>query len=428
MNQLKTVNDNKSLQNIVNEISKKALDSSRILSTVSSSVKDKALKNMAKLLRASADYLIQENKKDLDYAKGKGISKSMIDRLVLNSARIDSMAVSLEEVSELNDPVGQVVKMWKRPNGLTVGKMRIPLGVIGIIYESRPNVTSDASGLCLKAGNSVILRGGSESIYTNMAIGSVLHEALNESGLPEQAVQIIPVTDREAILELLKQDEYIDLIIPRGGEGLIRFVSENSTIPVLKHYKGVCHLYVDEYADMDMAVDIAVNSKVQRPGVCNAVETLLVHKNISDKFLPLIYDEYVKNEVEIRGCDRTKKVLKEVPSATEQDWHEEYLDLIISIKVVDEIDGAISHIEKYGSSHTESIITESYSNSQYFMNRVNSSTVMINASTRFSDGFELGLGSEIGISTSKLHAFGPMGCEELTTTKFIVYGNGQIRN
>jgi glutamate-5-semialdehyde dehydrogenase len=338
------------------------------------------------------------------------------------------MATSLEEVSELNDPVGEVVKMWKRPNGLNVGKMRIPLGVIGIIYESRPNVTSDASGLCLKAGNSVILRGGSESIYSNMAIGAVLHEALNENGLPAEAVQIIPVTDREAILELLKQDEYIDLIIPRGGEGLIRFVSENSTIPVLKHYKGVCHLYIDEHADMDMAIDIAVNSKVQRPGVCNAVETLLVHKNISDKFLPLIYDKYTENKVEIRGCDRTKKILKEVLLATEQDWHEEYLDLVISIKIVDGIDGAISHIEKYGSLHTESIVTENYSNSQCFMNRVNSSTVMTNASTRFSDGFELGLGSEIGISTSKIHAFGPMGCEELTTTKFIVYGNGQIRN
>jgi len=428
MNQLKTINDNKSLQSIVNEISKNALDASRIVSTASSDVKNKTLRSMAKLLRDSGKYLIQENKQDLDYAKRKGISKSMIDRLLLNNSRINSMATSLEEVAELNDPVGEVVKMWKRPNGLNVGKMRIPLGVIGIIYESRPNVTSDASGLCLKAGNSVILRGGSESIYSNMAIGAVLHEALNENGLPAEAVQIIPVTDREAILQLLKQDEYIDLIIPRGGEGLIRFVSENSTIPVLKHYKGVCHLYIDEHADMDMAIDIAVNSKVQRPGVCNAVETLLVHKNISDKFLPLIYDKYTENKVEIRGCDRTKKILKEVLLATEQDWHEEYLDLVISIKIVDGIDGAISHIEKYGSLHTESIVTENYSNSQYFMNRVNSSTVMTNASTRFSDGFELGLGSEIGISTSKIHAFGPMGCEELTTTKFIVYGNGQIRN
>lgn len=428
MNQLKTINDNKSLRSIVNEISKNALDASRIVSTASSEVKNKTLRSMAKLLRDSGKHLIQENKQDLDYAKRKGISKSMIDRLLLNNSRIDSMATSLEEVAELNDPVGEVVKMWKRPNGLIVGKMRIPLGVIGIIYESRPNVTSDASGLCLKAGNSVILRGGSESIYSNMAIGAVLHEALNENGLPAEAVQIIPVTDREAILELLKQDKYIDLIIPRGGEGLIRFVSENSTIPVLKHYKGVCHLYIDEHANMDMAIDIAVNSKVQRPGVCNAVETLLVHKNISDKFLPLIYDKYTENKVEIRGCDRTKKILKEVLLATEQDWYEEYLDLVISIKIVDGIDYAISHIEKYGSLHTESIVTENYSNSQYFMNRVNSSTVMTNASTRFSDGFELGLGSEIGISTSKIHAFGPMGCEELTTTKFIVYGNGQIRN
>ncbi|NIP37696.1 MAG: glutamate-5-semialdehyde dehydrogenase [Candidatus Dadabacteria bacterium] len=428
MNQVKTINNNKSLQGIVNEISKHALYASRILSTASSDVKDNTLKTMANLLRDSSNYLIEENKKDLDYAQGKGISKSMIDRLVLNESRIDSMAVSLEEVSELNDPVGEVTKMWKRPNGLRVGRMRIPLGVIGIIYESRPNVTSDASGLCIKAGNSVVLRGGSESIYSNIAIGSVLHKALKENGLPEHAVQIIPVTDREAIIELLKQDEFIDLIIPRGGEGLIRFVSENSTIPVLKHYKGVCHLLIDEYADLDMAVNIAINSKVQRPGVCNAAETLLVHKRIADKFLPLIYEQYTENGVEIRGCKKTKKILKEVKTASEQDWHEEYLDLVISIKVVDDIDDAISHIEKYGSMHTESIVTESYSASQYFMNRVNSSTVMTNASTRFADGFQLGLGSEIGISTSKLHAFGPMGCEELTTTKFIVYGSGQIRN
>lgn len=427
MNQLKTVNDNKPLQIIVNKISKQALEASRILSTASSDVKDNTLKTMAEMLRKNSEELISENKKDLDYARGKGLSGSMIDRLALNESRIESMAVSLEEVSELNDPVGEVVKMWKRPNGLRVGKMRIPLGVIGIIYESRPNVTSDASGLCLKSGNAVILRGGSESIHSNIAIGSVLHKALKQNGLPEDAIQIIPVTDREAIVELLKQDEYVDLIIPRGGEGLIRFVCDNSTIPVLKHYKGVCHLFIDEYADLDMALNIAVNSKVQRPGVCNATETLLVHKNIADSFLPLINKLYTENNVEIRGCERTKNILKEVTQAAEKDWYEEYLDLVISIKVVDSIDDAVAHIEKYGSMHTESIITESYTNSQYFMNRVNSSTVMTNASTRFSDGFQLGLGSEIGISTSKLHAFGPMGCEELTTTKFIVYGSGQIR-
>lgn len=428
MNQVKTINNNKSLQVIVNEISKYALDASRILSTVSSDIKNKTLKSMANLLRGNSSFLIKENKKDLEYADNKGISKSMIDRLVLNESRIDSMALSLEEVSELADPVGEVTRMWTRPNGLRVGKMRIPLGVIGIIYESRPNVTSDASGLCIKAGNSVILRGGSESLNSNLAIGAVLHKALKSNGLPEHAVQIIPVTDREAVMELLRQDEYIDLIIPRGGEGLIRFVCDNSTIPVLKHYKGVCHLFIDEHALFDMALSIAVNSKVQRPGVCNSAETLLVHKNIANKFLPLIYKEFTKNGVEIRGCKQTKTVLKEVTLATEQDWYEEYLDLVISIKVVDSIDDAISHIEKYGSMHTESIVTESYTNSQYFMNRVNSSTVMTNASTRFADGFQLGLGSEIGISTSKLHAFGPMGCEELTTTKFIVYGNGQIRN
>jgi glutamate-5-semialdehyde dehydrogenase len=305
--------------------------------------------------------------------------------------------------------------------------MRIPLGVIGIIYESRPNVTADAAGLCIKSGNAVILRGGSESVRTNLAIGEVLRGSLKYSGLPPDAVQIIPVTDREAVLEMLKLDEYIDLVIPRGGEGLIRFVSENSRIPVLKHYKGVCHIFVDESADLDMAEDICVNAKVERPGVCNSMETMLVHEKISRRFMPRIAKRLTDEGVELRGCERTLEILPGIKKARESDWYEEYLDLILSVKVVKGINEAISHIEKYGSMHTESIITENYTNSQKFLNGVNSSTVMVNASTRFSDGYELGLGAEIGISTSKLHAFGPMGALELTTTKFIVFGEGQIR-
>ena len=325
------------------------------------------------------------------------------------------MVQGLREITSLNDPVGEVTKMWKRPNGLSVGQMRIPLGVIAIIYESRPNVTADAAGLCLKAGNAVILRGGSEAFNSNQAIGSIINDALKEVGLPEKAVQIVPVTDRSAILEMLKLEEQIDLIIPRGGEGLIRFVVENSRIPVLKHYKGVCHVYVDESADIGIATDIAVNSKTQRPGVCNAMETLLVNKKIAKKYLPVLEKELKDLGVVIKSCKNTKKILPDSKLANEDDFYEEYLDLILNIKIVDDINAAINHIEKYGSMHTETIVTESYENSQYFIKRVNSSAVMVNASTRFNDGFELGLGAEIGISTSKLHAFGPMGLEELTS-------------
>ncbi|MCK5710664.1 MAG: glutamate-5-semialdehyde dehydrogenase, partial [Deltaproteobacteria bacterium] len=373
------------------------------------------------------DFIITENQKDVEEATSKGLSDAMIDRLTLTPERLEKVADGLREVAALTDPVGEIVHMRTRPNGLKVGKMRIPLGVIGIIYESRPNVTADAAGLCIKSGNAVILRGGSETIRSNMAIGEVLQDALSESGLPRDAVQIIPVTDRDAVLEMLKLEEFIDLIIPRGGEGLIRFVSENSRIPVLKHYKGVCHVFVDESADQDMAESICINAKVQRPGVCNSMETMLIHENIAETFLPRVSKVFFDNGVELRGCERTREIVPEVVEATENDWFEEYLELILSVKVVKDMNDAIMHIEKYGSMHTESIITQDYSNSQAFINGVNSSTVMVNASTRFNDGFELGLGAEIGISTSKLHAFGPMGLEELTTTKFIVLGEGQIR-
>lgn len=317
--------------------------------------------------------------------------------------------------------------MWRRPNGLLVGKMRIPLGVIGIIYESRPNVTVDASALCLKAGNAVILRGGSESIKSNLAIASVLRKVLQDTSIPVEAIQVIPVTDREAVAAMLKMEEYIDLIIPRGGEDLIRAVVAQSRIPVIKHYKGVCHIFVDASAEMAMAVDICLNAKTQRPGVCNAMETLLVHQTIAGKFLPVVANKMKKAGVVIRGCEKTKSILKRIEKAVEDDWSAEYLDLVLAVKVVENMNEAIAHIEKYGSLHTESIITGDYSNAQRFLNDVNSSTVLVNASTRFSDGFELGLGAEIGISTTKLHAFGPMGLEELTTTKFIIYGNGQVR-
>jgi glutamate-5-semialdehyde dehydrogenase len=318
--------------------------------------------------------------------------------------------------------------MWKRPNGLKVGKMRIPLGVIGIIYESRPNVTSDAAGLCLKSGNSVILRGGSEAFHSNQAIGKILQESLTKIGIPKEAVQIVPFTEREAVLEMLQLEGEIDLIIPRGGEELIRFVTSHSKIPVLKHDKGVCHIFIDESADPEMAVSICLNAKVQKPAVCNAVETLLVHEKAAKPLLGKIVAALQKEGVELRGCPKTRKILPSIKEAGEDDWYREYLDLILSVKVVSGIDEAIQHIAIYGSSHTESILTSNYQNAERFLKEVNSSCVLVNASTRFNDGFELGLGAEIGISTSKLHAFGPMGLEELTATKFIVYGNGQIRS
>ena len=415
------------LSKLAAETAERARKASLILAKAASGPKNDALLRMAGGIVDRADYIIGENKKDVDEARAKGLSAAMIDRLKLTADRLARIADGLRQVSAQEDPVGEIVHMWKRPNGLLVGKMRIPLGVIGLIYESRPNVTADAAGLCVKSGNAVILRGGSETIRSNIAMGEVLRESLRGAGLPEDAVQVIPVTDRGAVLEMLKLEEYIDLVIPRGGEGLIRFVAENSRIPVLKHYKGVCHIFVDETAQPGMAESVCLNAKVQRPGVCNAMETMLVHEKIAKKFLPVVAKRFEDEGVELRGCERTRKILPGIKKAGESDWHEEYLDLILSVKVVKGIDEAVAHIEKYGSMHTESIITENYTNSQKFVNGVNSSTVMVNASTRFSDGYELGLGAEIGVSTSKLHAFGPMGALELTTTKFVVFGEGQIR-
>ena len=382
---------------------------------------------MADDLERNQGLLIKENRKDLAACRKAHLSSALLDRLRLTPSVIHGMAEGLREVARLPDPVGEIVKMWKRPNGLMVGRMRIPIGVIGIIYESRPNVTVDAAGLCLKSGNSVILRGGSEAFHSNHVIGQILRKVLVKMGLPTEAIQIFHQTEREAVQEMLQLEEEIDLIIPRGGEELIRFVTNHSKIPVIKHYKGVCHIFVDETADLEMATRVCLNAKVQKPGVCNAVETLLVHEKVASQFLPRVAKVLQKEGVELRGCSRSKKVLSHIKDAQEEDWSQEYLDLILSIKVVREIDEAIEHIKRYGSLHTEAIITSDYQNAQRFLKEVNSSCVLVNTSTRFNDGFELGLGAEIGISTSKLHAFGPMGLEELTTTKFIVYGEGQIR-
>lgn len=412
---------------LIREMAIKAKESARVLARAPTNVKNDVLLKIADALVGNKSYLISENEKDVENAKASGLTPAFIDRLTLKESTIEGMAQSVREVALLPDPVGKITSMWRRPNGLLVGRMRIPLGVIGVIYESRPNVTVDAASLCLKSGNSVILRGGSEAINSNMALGRILKEVLRDSPLPQAVVQVVPVKDREAVNYLLQQEDLIDVIIPRGGEELIRMVVQNSKIPVIKHYKGVCHIFVDESADLDMAIRICLNAKVQRPGVCNAMETLLVHEAIAEKFLPVMAARFKEAGVRLKGCAKTRNIIADIEKASEEDWYAEYLDLILAVKVVGGIDEAIEHISRYGSLHTESIITRDYDNAHRFLNEVDSSTVLVNASTRFSDGFELGLGAEIGISTTKLHAFGPMGLEELTTTKFIVYGNGQVR-
>jgi len=397
------------------------------MARLSTGVKNEMLLKMADALEREVGHLIAENRKDLLVGEQKGLSGAMLDRLMLDEKRIAGIAGALREVAALPDPVGEVTKMWKRPNDLMIGKMRIPLGVIGIIYESRPNVTADAAALCLKAGNAVILRGGSEAINSNLAIAATLHGVMAGMGIPTAALALIPFVEREGVLEMLKQEESIDLIIPRGGESLIRFVVENSRIPVIKHYKGVCHCFVDATADFAKAERIIINAKTQRPGVCNALETLLIHKDVAAEFIPRIAGALEGLKVELRGDEEFRKFAPNAKQATEEDWHAEYLDLILACRVVADMDAAIAHINRYGSLHTESIITSDYSRAQRFIREVNSSCVMVNASTRFADGGQLGLGAEIGISTTKLHSFGPMGLEDLTTTKFIVYGDGQVR-
>ena len=399
----------------------------RLMSAASTASKNNALNYLAELLIEKQSQLIDVNQLDLQAGKERGLEAALLDRLELTPARIQSMADGLKQIAGLQDPVGEVSDLASRPSGIQVGKMRVPLGVVGIIYESRPNVTADAAGLCLKSGNAVILRGGSEAIHSNRAIGEYIQQALTKAGLPETAVQVVETTDRAAVSELLRLDRYVSVIIPRGGKGLIKRVTAESTIPVIKHLDGNCHVYLDKDLDNDKAVAISVNAKTHRYGVCNAMETLLVHKDVASDVLPQLQNEYASHQVELRGCEQTKQILSEIKEAAEQDWSEEYLAPILAIKVVESVDEAMDHIEAYGSHHTDVIVTENYTTAQRFLREVDSSSVMVNASSRFADGFEYGLGAEIGISTDKLHARGPVGLEGLTTQKFIVYGDGNIR-
>lgn len=409
------------------EKARAAKAASRAMAGISTKIKNDALNAMAATLVEHTDRIKEENVKDVEAAKERGLASAMIDRLTLTDKRIRAMADGLREIAMLPDPVGSMEDMRRRPNGLRIGKLRVPIGVVGFIYESRPNVTADAAGLCLKAGNAVVLRGGSEAIRSNICLAGLLADAATGVGIPQDTFSMIETTDREAVTAMLGAEGLIDVIIPRGGEALIRTVVEQSKIPVIKHYKGVCHVYVDKDADLDMAETIAFNAKVQRPGVCNAMETLLIHKDIADAFLPTIARRLAEVDVELRGCDETRRILPGIKEATEEDWYAEYLDLILAIRVVGSLDAAIDHIATYGSAHTDAVVTRDYFAAQKFVTMVDSSSVMVNASTRFSDGGEYGLGAEVGISTDKLHARGPMGIEELTTYKWVVYGEGQIR-
>jgi glutamate-5-semialdehyde dehydrogenase len=429
--QLKGMNsseeDQMDIEEYVLKKAREAKEGAKALAKLSSKEKNSILQTMAEALKKKAKTLIAENQKDITFAEKKGLSKALIDRLTLNEKRIDEMAKGLMEVTALPDPVGEIVKMWKRPNGMTVGKMRVPIGVIGIIYESRPNVTVDATGLCLKAGNAVVLRGGSEAINSNKAIVEVLRNVAKKEALHEGVITFIDIPEREAVMEMLKLEGIIDLIIPRGGEGLIRTVTENSRIPVLKHYKGVCHVFVDGNADLIMAEEICFNAKVQRPGTCNAMETMLVDESVAGGFLPMMLKKFEDAGVILKGCPKTISLYPNIVEVTEEDYYKEYLDLILNVRIVKDMDEAIGHIAQYGSSHSDAIVTKDYEKAMRFLKEVDSSAVFVNASTRLNDGYQFGLGAEIGISTDKIHSRGPMGLEELTCTKFIVLGNGQLR-
>jgi glutamate-5-semialdehyde dehydrogenase len=414
-------------QDYLQPLCQKAKEAARKVANLNSPVKNNVLLTMAELLVKHEKEILQENLKDLENAREQKLDSAKIDRLTLNRKRIEEMAAGLKEVAALPDPVGEVLHMEKRPNGMMVGQMRTPIGVIAIIYESRPNVTVDSASLCLKSGNGVVLKGGSEALYSNQKLVSLFAEALKMFNVPEGAVTFINQTDRRVTTELLKMDEYIDLVIPRGGPGLIKAVSEVSRIPVIKHDKGLCHIYVDSETDLEMAKKIVLNAKIQRPGTCNAMETLLIHQKTAPLLLPDLLDKLCQRGVEIRGCAETQMYGEVVKPATEADYQTEFLDLVLSIKVVASLEEAMAHIEKYGSQHTESIITENYQQGLRFLNEVDASAVMINASTRLNDGYQFGLGAEIGISTSRIHARGPMGLKELTSLKFIVFGTGQIR-
>ncbi len=419
-----SVND---IRTYVETLARQARAASRVMARADTGSKDAALRAIADAIEANRESIQAKNQRDLAAGRQRGLSDALLDRLTLTDARIAAMAEGLRQIAALPDPVGEITDLKFRPSGIHVGRMRVPLGVIGIIYESRPNVTVDAAGLCLKAGNACILRGGSEAIHSNQALAACIRTGLERAGLPETAVQVVETTDRAAVGALLQMDRYVDVIVPRGGKGLIERIVAESRIPVIKHLDGVCHVYIDDRADLDKAVRIAVNAKTQRFGVCNAMETLLVHEAVADRVLPRLAQEFRRAGVELRGCERTCAIVGDCRPATEEDWYAEYLGPVLAVRVVDHLDMAMDHIARYGSAHTDAIVTEDYSRARRFLREVDSSSVMVNVSTRFADGFEYGLGAEIGISTDKLHARGPVGLEGLTTQKFVVLGDGQIR-
>jgi glutamate-5-semialdehyde dehydrogenase len=415
------------VRELVETRARAAREAARVLGLASARVKSDALLAMARGLEEKAPAVLQANRADLERARGQGHPRAFLDRLTLTDTRIDGMVAGIRQVAALPDPVGETVRGWRRPNGMEIAKVRVPLGVIGFIYESRPNVTADAAALCVKSGNACVLRGGREALESNGVIAAILAKGLEKAGLPPEALGFIDVPDREAVETLITLDRYIDLIVPRGGEAFVRMVAERATIPILKHDKGVCHVYVDAGADLGMAADIAFNAKAQRPGVCNAMETLLVHADAATAFLPAVAARFRAASVELRGCPRTLELLPEARAATDADWDTEYLDLILSVRVVPSLDEAIAHVRRHGSGVAEAIVTRDLAAAHRFVAEVDSGCVLVNASTRLVDGNQFGMGAELGISTSKLHARGPVGVEELTTTKFVVMGSGQLR-
>lgn len=415
------------VQQYMADVGAKARQASRFVAAAETGVKNQALLAMAEAVTASRAELMAANHKDMEQGRANGLDDALLDRLELTDARIDSMIAGLQQVAALADPVGEITDLNYRPSGIKVGSMRVPLGVIGIIYESRPNVTVEAASLCLKSGNATILRGGSEAIHSNQAIAACIKQGLTVAGLPETAVQVIETTDRAAVGELITMNEYVDVVVPRGGKGLIERITKDATVTVIKHLDGICHVYIDDQADLDKAYDIAINSKTHRYGTCNTMETLLVADSVAGNILPRLAQGYRAADVELRGCEKTQAILSDVLTAHEEDWQTEYLAPILSIKVVADLEAAITHINHYSSQHTDSIVTENYSHSRRFLREVDSSSVMVNASTRFADGFEYGLGAEIGISTDKIHARGPVGLEGLTSQKYVVLGDGHVR-
>ena len=422
-----TNNASMSVQDYMRAVGERARAASYAMAQADSAAKDRALSAIADMIDQRASELMQANQRDMDAGRKSGLDSALLDRLELNADRINAMSGGLRQIAVLADPVGEITDLNFRPSGIQVGKMRVPLGVIGIIYESRPNVTADAAGLCLKSGNAAILRGGSEAIHSNTAIAQCIVAGLQQAGLPSDAVQVIEITDREAVGELIRMQRFVDVIVPRGGKGLIERVSAEARVPVIKHLHGICHVYIDDKADLAKAAAIAFNAKTHRYGVCNAMETLLVADAVASTVLPQLAERYVAEGVELRGCELTRRILPHVAAASDEDWDTEYLAPILSIRIVDDLDQAIAHIRQHGSGHTDAIVTEDYSRARRFLREVDSSSVMVNASTRFADGFEYGLGAEIGISTDKIHVRGPVGLEGLTSQKYVVLGDGQIR-